>query len=497
MLRLGQVGRRRGFTLVEMLVALAVLSLTLSVVGVVFAITARTTSQSQARSEVNTWVDQFLGQIRADLRQCEPSQSILVLVGRTQTAALTQDELDAKAAHRVQLTSDPNALDSSFDPLDPGQTADPFSNGYSDPRADLLMFFTKRACESLAPPRVLPTGGSPQAEAYRAAYNGAKFTPVQVVYGHASFDDPSGTGTGFAGNLRHISDLDSGTALSRIPCSQWHLSRRQALVYSDISSFGNTLAFTQAQRDELVACHAGDPNAADVIELDFEPYLAEFSPAPPTNAMGSDPAALYAPYSGLVVGSAAKRNWHTEAFVKNILYRSGAADSNTYHITTIADEVPVGLRSNMGVQLLPGCAWFQVEFLMPEDPRNSLEFSPDLTFPGGTPVTPSLPDDMPRWMSVKSGETYVFVPDTQENRAAVMAQVDSISKLPIKRLADFGRLDQCTFANEDANGDGTPETLEQRRVRMWPYAIRVTVRVWDRGGRLEQPIVRSLVHWFE
>jgi hypothetical protein len=32
---------------------------------------------------------------------------------------------------------------------------------------------------------------------------------------------------------------------------------------------------------------------------------------------------------------------------------------------------------------------------------------------------------------------------------------------------------------------------------MWPYAIRVTVRVIDEKGRLDEPIVRSLVHWFD
>jgi len=32
---------------------------------------------------------------------------------------------------------------------------------------------------------------------------------------------------------------------------------------------------------------------------------------------------------------------------------------------------------------------------------------------------------------------------------------------------------------------------------MWPYAIRITVRVFDRLGRLEQPIVRSIVHRFD
>jgi hypothetical protein len=39
--------------------------------------------------------------------------------------------------------------------------------------------------------------------------------------------------------------------------------------------------------------------------------------------------------------------------------------------------------------------------------------------------------------------------------------------------------------------------LTHRRIRTWPYAIRVTVRVYDERNRLSSPIVRSLVHRFD
>ena len=79
-----------------MLVSLAVLSLALTIIGVVFTTATKTTRQAAAYSEAHNRVRQFTEQLEEDLAACEPSQSVLVLVGRTQAAALTQDDLDAR-----------------------------------------------------------------------------------------------------------------------------------------------------------------------------------------------------------------------------------------------------------------------------------------------------------------------------------------------------------------------------------------------------------------
>ena len=42
-----------------------------------------------------------------------------------------------------------------------------------------------------------------------------------------------------------------------------------------------------------------------------------------------------------------------------------------------------------------------------------------------------------------------------------------------------------------------PNTASNRIIRLWPYAIRITVRAFDPEGRLDYPIVRALVHRFE
>ena len=64
------------FTLIEMLVSLAVLSVALAVVGVVFTVTTKTASQSAAYSETHNWVRQFVQQIDEDLRYVDPANSV-------------------------------------------------------------------------------------------------------------------------------------------------------------------------------------------------------------------------------------------------------------------------------------------------------------------------------------------------------------------------------------------------------------------------------------
>ena len=92
---------------------------------------------------------------------------------------------------------------------------------------------------------------------------------------------------------------------------------------------------------------------------------------------------------------------------------------------------------------------------------------------------------MPQWTEVEEGETYVFVPDTAANRALIASQVSSGNE-GFVRLGSFISMDE-----------GDPNNIEKKRIRTWPYAIRITVRVFDPLGRLDEPIVRSLIHRFD
>ncbi len=475
--------RSHAFTLIEMLVSLAVISLALAIVGIVFAITVKTAGQSAAYSETHNWVRQFMDQIDEDLRYCDPSQSILVMVGRTQPAALKAEDLAAGKFHRV-LIGNPANVPGGYDPeYDPGlDNADPRLAQYSDPRADLLMFFSNRPTASVAPYPGLVS------DPYAA---GVKFSPIRVVYGHAALAEPMWGGSSYTfplpGNERHIEQTVTvnGNVLSVIPANRWHLSRVATILAPPPST--GTVAdtqFTAQASANVVGCQPYQDSTfsaylpGDAAYLNV-PYLLDVL-GPRWALMWSQSPAWESPYNYPAVFP----------LVDSLMYAQQT--TTNHHVATVLEDVPVELSSNMGVHMLPGCAWFQVEFLMPEDPRNSVEYSDP------TPQTAtdnSARSDMPRWTSLPaSGTTYVFVPDTPENRQAVAAQAGVTGiPLPGSRLATFGRLDQ------DPNGDvSRPNTgVSNRVIRLWPYAIRVTVHVWDARGRLTEPIVRSIVHRFE
>ncbi len=487
---------RRAFTLVEMLVSLAVMSLALGIVGVVFTITTETASQAAAYSDTQNWVRQFGMQLEEDLRHCEPSSGILVLVGRTQAAALTTEELEAQKYYRV-LLGDPD-LAAGYDP----EFDRDVPPGYSDPRADLLMFFSNRPTVSKAPPDAPLQGTWGE-----LAANGTKFAPIQVVYGHAALASTRGTGPGVSfdeTSLRHIEEAQGGgfgaELLSRIPASQWHLARRATMLVDEPGVSDGKLVFSNSfvgdEWERIARCMPQDginpPMPGDLAYLDLNALLRAFSPASPITLDATGPV-LYSPYNfyGTAGGFGSMAPWdgQFQLIVENLMYVNGVRTPR-HHVATVLDTVPVELRENLGVQMLPGCAWFQVEFLMPEDPRNSIAYTnPD---PDSTLYTDrSAPA---RWTAVRPGETYVFVPDTQENRAVLA--VNPRTGQPSTRLVDtFARLDQEVLGGDDL---ARPETIINSRViRTWPYAIRVTVRVFDSRGRLPEPIVRSFVHRFE
>lgn len=458
---------RPGFTLVEMLVSLFVIAIALTIVVTAFAVTTRTTRQAAAYAEVNNWVRQFTLQLEDDLRYIDPTNSTLVVVGRMQKASLNEDERQAGKAWRV-LVGDPANVPSGFDQGFTTQS-DPSVTQYSDPRADILMFFTNRPSQSQAPAARPEANGDPAVRGVQEQFrNGARSSPIQVAYGHASYGDyaiqqPSGQAL-WTSTLRHINSNNRQQTLSQIPLSQWHLARRVALFdmktpasqaqaqnFFDFFPVGDTLSW-----DGLTRCSPPDDlRAADVAQ-----YFSLQALLGPTG-LSTYAAVNSRPY---------QFNPAPRQLIENILYHPNGV--NDFHVATILREPPVDLRTNLGLHLLPGCAWFQVEFLMPEDALNS----PDNPNAIGSATQ--------RWAEARDGQMCVFVPDTDQNRATIAQQTPSNS-------FSNNRID--TFSLIDPNG---PNTVANRRVRMWPYAMRVTVRVFDPKGRLPEPIVRSIIHRF-
>ncbi len=468
-----------------MLVALAVMVLALAMVTSVFSITTKTAATSAAIADVEAIASNFADQLQQDLEWCDPSQSILVIHGRTQAAGLTEDQRQAGQYYRV-MTGDPGLVDATQDPR---FTITPPPQ-FSDPRADILMFFTNRPTASKAP------ADNPGSLFQWSLYRGAQQSPIQVVYGHAALDTAvqAGGGWQFANELQHI-ETNSSTDISPLPASRWHLARRQALL--DPNTTNGDLQYYGYPR--LWRCYSNPSSesdlAADAVRFDHVRYLQQFQPR--QSATGFTDLATRSPYGVPPFGSGGYTPpvnlwWDLSSsepyLIQSALYYEG--DPANHHVATVIEHPPAALQDNLGVHLAPGCVWFQVEFLLPEDPRNGR----------GHPLSDQR-RDTPRWVAVEAGQTYVFVPDTSGNRELVERQIVG-SGNPADAPISGSRLD--TFAQVVPPSGTTPlvdyaglNTLRNREVRMWPYAIRVTIRVIDQRGRLEEPIVRSVVQRFE
>lgn len=498
----GRAGR--AFTLVEMLVALAVLIIAMAVVTTIFGITAQTASHTTAVADIQALLRAWMLQVEQDLKAIDPASSILVIHGRTQPAARTAEELAAGRYLRF-LVGDPNRVPAGFRPgFDP--TNDPNVTQYSDPRADILMFFSMRPSGSQAPPADVAVN-----DPNHPYSSGARFGPIQVLYGHAAIDEAELVRAGpppeyrFADRLRHISQWHRNTQRSVLPTTHWHLARRVVILepypFSNQPPLEEQVLFdgsaTGAARDadkqtpypRILRLDNTWNIAGDVARLNFVEYLRRFGGDFVYN--GASAAALH-PYddSNWKRGSG---NPGLNRLVFAMLgprgasdfQRSDGRDVGLRHVATILEDPPANLQGNLGLYALPACAWFQVEFLMPEDPRNGREYfdpSPNLN-------RRNRRSDALRWVQVKPDSTYVFVPDTHENREIVAEQVDSNGRPLIGPNLRLGN-----FAKADPTGE---DTVANRRVRMWPFAIRLTVRVYDQGGRLQDPIERSIVHRFD
>ena len=507
----------RAFTLTEMLVALFVIVIVIGVVSSVFSITAKTAALSSAAADAETLVRSLASELRADLEQCDPAESILVIQGRTVPAALTEEQRQAGQYWRV-MTGDPDAVggayDTRFDSSDRNINGIEPRDQFSDPRADILMFFSKRPTISKVPPTC--SDNAPGLNDFqRSLIHGAEATPIQVVYGHAAIDTAvrNGNTWQFSGNeeyIRHIEKL-GGNGLSQLPANRWQLVRRAALLDAEDAQNGWSPQNGFYPADDrflsgLVRYYYEDEQdpttfAADSIEFNLADYLREFGGA--SSLFPNVPMAFRAPYQVTPVTGSTETipdlgglSWspggdlvNANDYVHDILY-AGGSTRQYHHIATVIEEPPPDLRSNLGLRMVPSCPWFKVEFLMPEDARNA----PDS-------IMSEARWDTPYWVEVPDDQIYVFVPDTDENRELVRSQVTGLlpnpdAPLPNSRLRYFTQAVPPLNAGLPVNYNG-PDTAANRRVRMWPYALRITVMVADPRGRMETPITHSFVHWFD
>ena len=142
----------------------------------------------------------------------------------------------------------------------------------------------------------------------------------------------------------------------------------------------------------------------------------------------------------------------------NLFYGGGASR------TVVDPNPPVEAVDALAAVFLPGCSEFQVEYTY-DNPRELLVNGGGVILTGfelGTVAAQPI-----RWESVPAGEVRVW------------------SRLPV---------DPSEYSPE---ADNAPNRLNMTFPFRWPRALRVSIRVWDPGNRLSEPLTRTIIHVFD
>jgi prepilin-type N-terminal cleavage/methylation domain-containing protein len=440
--------RLTGFTLIEMMVSLAVITVVLGLVGLIFQETTRATRASASQSEAQAWLRQAEQQLRADLADIDLANSTLVLVGRKipfRQVGLTQDDVAARNGYFLDELGDNYTRDDLL--------ADRPDDGL---RADLMMFFRQQA-PSQAPPTDVGTGQNDRFN--QVLLSGVPAGPVLVAWGHASQVSAADLADEDFSDAVHIQPAGG---FSPIPAVDWTLARRATIVPPDPSA---STSFSNADWRRIIAGWSDDPDeAGDVAPLDLTTFFA--------NLNAEIDESPYEP-RGFVPRQ-----------VRDVLYFRGGAGENDRFIAAITPNPRADMASNLALAIAPGCVWFQVEFLMPEDPRNMAAYDT----PDASDSDFSRRFDGPVWVPLPSetDQPIVFGPDSTQNRQLV-------------GTAESGRLLRRREQFADVLLRDFPSVQQRiQNIRLWPYAIRVTIKVVDRNGNLgESPLERVIVHRFD
>ena len=444
---------RAAFTLIELMVAMGILAGMMTMIGMVFSSASKASGQAQATAALYRQLRQATSALRHDLNKIQPLTSTLGIAGVEVSA---QDKADSPIVTH---------------------------------RADLLMLVGDLNEEPFI---------------FQDVEGTVTVAGAQIVYGHADLDDFN-SATGWASQRRRV-ETPLGPPL--FPASQWHLARRAVVfpVSNQPTSRGtsnwpltnpsllgasntpadlfqtNFAAVRGAVPGGLYKYDDDDDNGGSELELYYAyvpqsgsgfafryeragnphylyengywyewtgpPLLPETSPwsrqDPPGTLRYSSVEPDRPTWDWFNSGSANADRW----YLPNWFYNPALTDRRT----VLDPKPPVGAADRMSAHFLPNCSEFKVEFTY-DDPR-------ELLIPGGdVPVSDWDEDNsyestspLPiRWQSVPDGKVWVW---------------KGMSVNPLIRT--------------DPN--------------RWPKALKITIRVYDAGDRLEKPIEQTIIH---
>lgn len=479
--------RRKAFSLAELVVAIGILLLMLSLVGQVFNTTIESTGHAMALTEVGQLLRAFERTVRDDLRGVQPGQSMILIQSNPVNAYWT---VDGKAAD--DPSGDPS--DANGYPHIPDPVREHANGNMIMPRADILMFITARRGASYVFTNP-PVTASLQ----------------QVVYGHAKLGEyvpaPAGSGPPYRfqrNQLPEMFPVDDATGypatikVAPVPASQWHLARRGVLLVSTPPP--------------------PPPPPPDVGWIDA---LALTGTPKPDKGL-SDPAILRGQTD--VVGNFNDIEWvqkpgeTTAPWFQPAIFDGGVfGQDSPYERSQLDPTPPAAYGDRLGHYLLPNCASFKVEWALdshgmfvsgrldgekqvywfdPGDPQNPLGVLEIIARPPQGEPPLNLSD------LLDNRETYH--PDGDQYSLAERFRGPTLEGIPPNEpwveLGREQRLDDLRpnlilfgASRRDINDAADPLDDEIVDEDIFPVALRITIDVFDREGRLDRPIRHVIV----
>ncbi len=466
--------RRTAFSLAELIVAVGILILMLSLAGQVFSLTARSTGQAAALTDVHQNLRAFERTLRDDLRSVRPGESVLFIQARPVKAYWQQAGIDAD--------DDNDPLNGYPHPQDPERECVTCDNVLAPPRADKMMFFAPRKTNS-------------------AVFENTTAQAQQIVYAHGNLGEYISGGQGkltFDSNPDAFPLLNSQDA-SPVAASTWHLARRNLLLMpveppsADVNGlrWANSLWEDGEGGDDTISVLKG---TVDVVgNFSFENLVLQ--PADP----GLIPLQL------------------PQAF-----YDSTGTITPLYSRSSLDLTPPARKASTLGHYFLPNCASFKVEWAL--DPNSTfvggrLDYERELIWidPGGgvwvddqeyNPLREleaafaDASQNGPGDRFLKLRELLATGVNSPQNAATGFDGLQEYTLLSRFRDNPEWRFDEDggkTYTNvflanrADAGVYQDTGRIELLSEDIFPAAIRVTVDVYDSDNRLERPVRHVMV----
>ncbi len=354
---------RSAFSLAELIISVGILVLLMSLAGQIFNFTVQSTGQATALTKINQTIRMMERTIREDLAQVQAGHSILIIQGNPVNAYRTADGKDADndgdPFNGYDTPSDPDREDATGLPLSP--RADVLMFVTARPGQSFVtptMTASNLKSVALSSQLQLVTYGIAELGDY--TFDPDTSTPGNPVY---DFDFQYGTSELETPNAPVVPTTGtppypSTTRVSQFAASQWHLYRRPTLLlptaYADlVAAFAsdtaaqNNLMPPTLDATNLAKLVLGSSDAMAGVSLEEDILRPDVLPFVATDISQKAP-------------------WYLPPFLTN---NTTATDGLMLISPSRIDvEPPPQLATRMGHYFMPNCASFKVEWAL--DPQS-------------------------------------------------------------------------------------------------------------------------------